>query len=354
MLFDDKMEAVILAGGLGTRLRPLTYTTPKPLLPIMNVPMVERLITTLPQDVDKIVLAVNYMYDRLKAHFKNYEMGREVFVVEEKEPLGTGGAIQNVENYLHDTFLVFNGDVISSLDINALRDFHSEKKGIGTISMWEVENPTRFGIIGTDEESRITRFLEKPKPEQIFSNWINAGVYVLEPEILNLIEPQTKTSIEREVFPQLAAEGRLFGFKFYGYWVDAGTPEAYIMSHKILLDERKLELKKLPKDLDINIKGSINQPVLFGNNCNCAKNSEVGPYVCLGDNVEVFEGTKIKNSVLFGNNKIGKNNNLEDCIIGYGCKIEENVHIGRGLVLGDDQILKKGMNIPGNSKIGMK
>lgn len=354
MLFDDKMEAVILAGGLGTRLRPLTYTTPKPLLPIMNVPMVERLIKILPQDVDKIVLAVNYMYDRLKAHFREHDLGREVVVVEEKEPLGTGGAIQNVEGYLHDTFLVFNGDVISSLDINALRNFHYEKKGIGTISMWEVAEPTRFGIIGTDEDSRITRFLEKPKPEQIFSNWINAGVYVLEPEILNLIEPLTKTSIEREIFPPLAAEGRLFGFKFYGYWVDAGTPEAYIRSHQILLDEKKSELKKLSKDMDINSKALIKQPVLFGNNCSCAKNSEVGPYVCLGDNVNVLEGTKIKNSVILGNTTIGRNNNLVNCIIGYGCKIEENVHIGRGLVLADNQVLKEGTDIPDNSKIGMK
>jgi len=340
------MNIVILAGGLGTRLRPLTYTTPKPLLPIMNEPMVERLIKTLPQDIEKVVLAVSYMFDRLKEHFKEHDAGREVVLVEEKEPLGTGGAIQNVEAHLDNTFLVFNGDVISSLDIQAIRDFHKEKGGIGTIAMWEVEDPTRFGIIGIDAKSRITRFLEKPKPEEIFSNWINAGVYVLEPEILDLIEPQTKTSIEKEIFPPLAAEGRLHGFKFRGYWVDAGTPEAYLRAHKILLDKTKAS-----KSSELNVKAKINHPVLIGDNCSLEKNSEVGPHSCLGDGVEVLGGTKITNSVILGDSSIGKNNNLEDCIVGYGCRIEDNVQLGKGLVIGDNQVLKKGMDVPAYSKI---
>jgi mannose-1-phosphate guanylyltransferase len=347
MFQDDKMNAVILAGGLGTRLRPLTYTTPKPLLPIMNEPMVERLIKTLPEDIEKVVLAVSYMFDRLKEYFDEHDIGREVILVEEKEPLGTGGAIQNVEAHLEDTFLVFNGDVISSLDIQAIRDFHREKGGIGTIAMWEVEDPTRYGIIGVDEESRISRFLEKPKPDEIFSNWINAGVYVLEPEILDLIEPKTRTSIEKEIFPPLAVEGKLYGFKFHGYWVDAGTPEAYLKTHRILMDERKS--KKIP---DSKIKAKIIQPVIIGENCSLASKSEVGPYACLGDDVKVGDGVKISNSVILGGATIGKNNNLEDCIIGYGCKIEDEVNLGKGLVMGDNQVLKKGTEVPDHSKIG--
>ncbi|MEE9152334.1 MAG: NDP-sugar synthase [Thermoplasmata archaeon] len=343
------MNAVILAGGLGTRLRPLTYTTPKPLLPIMNVPMVERLIKTLPEDIDKVVLAVSYMFDRLKEYFEEHDVGCEVVLVEEKEALGTGGAIQNVEVNLDKTFLVFNGDVISSLDIQAIRDLHQEKGGIGTIAMWEVEDPTRYGIIGFDANLRITRFLEKPKPEEVFSNWINAGVYVLEPEILDLIEPQTKTSIEKEIFPPLAAEGSLFGFKFHGYWVDAGTPEAYLKAHRILMDER--ESKKRP---DSKIKAKIEQPIIIGENCSLAGKSEVGPYACLGDGVEVLGGTKISDSVILGDNRIGKNNIIKDCIIGYGCTIEDDVNLGKGSVIGDNKVLKKGMDIPAYSKIGGK
>ncbi len=347
MFQDDKMNAVILAGGLGTRLRPLTYTTPKPLLPIMNEPMVERLIKTLPEDIDKVVLAVSYMFDRLKEYFDEHDVGREVVLIEEKEPLGTGGAIQNVEAHIDDSFVVFNGDVISSLDIRAIRVFHREKGGIGTIAMWEVEDPTRYGIIGVDEESKISRFLEKPKPDEIFSNWINAGVYVLEPEILDLIEPKTRTSIEKDIFPPLAVEGRLYGFKFHGYWVDAGTPEAYLKTHRILMDERKS--KKRP---DSKIKAKIKQPVIIGENCNLASKSEVGPYACLGDEVSVGDNVKISNSVILGDASIGKNNNLEECIIGYGCKIEDDVKLGKGLVMGDNQVLKKGTEVPNHSKMG--
>jgi mannose-1-phosphate guanylyltransferase len=347
MFQDDMMNAVILAGGLGTRLRPLTYTTPKPLLPIMNEPMVERLIKTLPQDIEKVVLAVNYMFDRLNKYFKKHDVGREVVVVEEKKPLGTGGAIQNVEKHLDKTFLVFNGDVVSSLDLHAIREFHKEKGGIGTIAMWEVEDPTRYGILGFDPKLKITRFLEKPKPEEAFSNWINAGVYVLEPEILDLIEPQIPTSIEKEIFPPLAAEGKLYGFKFRGYWVDAGTPEAYLKAHRILLDESKPF-----KSLNVDVKASVHQPVLIGSDCRLAKNSEVGPHVCLGDGVEVSDGTKIKNCVILGDALIGKNNDLENCIVGYGCRIEDDLHLGEGLVIGDNQILKKGIDYRAYSKIG--
>ncbi len=339
------MHAVILAGGLGTRLRPLTYTTPKPLLPIMNEPMVERLIKTLPFEIDTVVLAVSYMVDKLREHFEEHDVGRKVILVEEKDPLGTGGAIQNVEAHLHDTFVVFNGDVISSLDVSAIIDFHKKKKGIGTIAMWEVEDPIRYGIIGFDNDFRIMRFLEKPSAEEVFSHWINAGVYVLEPEIIDTIEPQKKTSIEREIFPPLAAQGRLFGFTFRGYWLDAGTPEAYLLTHRTLLDQRPKATFKLDKGVQIN------PPVLVGMNCKIETHSELGPYVCLGNNVKVKKATKITNSVIMDNAFIGSNNILKDSIVGFGVKIEDDVNLGSGLVIADNNILKTKATIPANSRI---
>jgi mannose-1-phosphate guanylyltransferase len=339
------MQAVILAGGLGTRLRPLTYTTPKPLLPILNVPMVERLITTLPSEVDKVVLAVSYMVDRLQEHFENNELDIEVVLVEEKEPLGTGGAIKNVEKYIDSTFLALNGDVVCSLDFNEILDFHRKSQGLGTISMWEVEDPTRFGIIGTDSDSCVTRFLEKPKKEEAFSNWINAGVYVLEPEVLDLMEPDKVISIEREIFPLLAEKRRLYGFKFYGFWVDAGTPEAYLETHRTLLDNMQITLA-LPENVQIN------QPVLIGRNCEFADDTKIGPYVTMGDDVSVQTGTVLTNSVVLGNTKIGKNNHLSNVIVGYGCSIEDNIRLGKQVVIGDNQVLKQGTEIPTGSKIG--
>jgi mannose-1-phosphate guanylyltransferase len=339
------MHAVILAGGLGTRLRPLTYTTPKPLLPIMNEPMVERLIKTLPIEIDTVVLAVSYMVDKLRKHFEEHDVGRKVILVEEKDPLGTGGAIQNVKAHLSDTFVVFNGDVISSLDVSAILDFHKKKKGVGTIAMWEVEDPTRYGIIGFDDDFRITKFLEKPSPEEVFSHWINAGVYVLEPEIIDSIEPQKKTSIEREIFPPLAASGKLFGFTFRGFWLDAGTPEAYLMTHRTLLDQQP------QSSLDLGIDVKINHPVLLGENCKIEAEAELGPHACLGNNVEIKKGTKIKTSVIMDNVFIGSNNNLMDSIVGFRVTIEDDVNLGSDLVIADDQVLKKGPDIPANSKI---
>jgi mannose-1-phosphate guanylyltransferase len=339
------MHAVILAGGLGTRLRPLTYTTPKPLLPIMNEPMVERLIKILPIEIDTVVLAVSYMVDKLREHFKEHDIGREVILVEEKDPLGTGGAIKNVKAHLHDTFVVFNGDVISSLDISTIIDFHKNKRGIGTIAMWEVADPTRYGIIGFDDDFQITKFLEKPSPEEVFSHWINAGVYVLEPEIIDTIEPQKKTSIEREIFPPLAASGKLFGFTFRGYWLDAGTPEAYLLTHRTLLDQ------KPQSSIDLGIDVIITPPVLVGKNCKIEADSELGPYACLGNKVEIKKGTKIKNSVIMDNTFIGGNNNLKDSIVGFRVTIEDDVNLGSNLVIADDQVLKKGADIPANSKV---
>ncbi len=343
------MQTVILAGGLGTRLRPLTYTTPKPLLPILNEPMIERLIKSLPREIDKVVLAVSYMFERLKIHFDEHDVGREVVLVEEKEPLGTGGAIKNIESQLDSTFIVFNGDVISSLDVLAMMDFHVKSGGMGTISMWEVEDPTRYGIVDTDAGSKISRFHEKPSPEDIFSNWINAGVYVLEPEILGLMKANKVISIEREIFPPLAEEGKLYGFKFRGYWLDAGTPEAYLQAHRILLDEGKSR-----NSPDLEVEAKINPPVLVGENCRIAAGSELGPYTCLGNDIEVLEGTRTSNSVVLDAVKIGRNNRLEECIVGYGCRIEDDVGLGKGLVIGDNQVLKKGMEVESYSKIGMK
>jgi mannose-1-phosphate guanylyltransferase len=341
----DYMQAVILAGGLGTRLRPLTYTTPKPLLPVMNEPMVVRLINTFPENVDKVVLAVSYMTDRLQAYFDTHDMGREVVLVEEKEPLGTGGAVKNVEKEIDDTFLVFNGDVISSIDMDEICNFHENKGGLGTISMWEVEDPTRFGIIGTDEDDRITRFFEKPKPEEVFSHWINAGVYVLEPDVLDIMEPGKVISIEREIFPPLAEKGRLYGFKFRGFWLDAGTPQAYLASHRVLLDEQVSPVPELGEDV------KITQPVLFGKNCTVNGKPELGPYACLGNDTEVNEGARISNSVLLGRTKIGRNIILDSCIIGYDCVIEDDVKVSPGTVIADNHVLKKETPSPTDPKV---
>ncbi len=226
------MRAVILAGGLGTRLRPLTYHVPKPLVTLVDRPLIMHIIDSLPTEVDAVILAVNYMCDRLEEYFSNVDVGREIILVEENEPLGTGGALKNLSQHLDDTFLAFNGDVVSSLDLRKLVAHHRHAGGIGTLALWKVPDPSAFGVVRL-EGDRITDFQEKPAPGEAVSDLINAGMYVFEPELLDHI-PDGKASIEREVFPEVLDHG-LHGHRFQGYWVDCGTLPNYIRAQTAIL-----------------------------------------------------------------------------------------------------------------------
>lgn len=221
------MQVVVLAGGLGTRLRPWTRSVPKPMLPLLERTLLERVIESVPVDlVEEVVIAAGYRIAQLREHFAAADLPYEVTVVEETEPLGTGGALGNCRDHITGRFVCFNGDVISSLDIAAMLAQHERSGGAGTLGLWEVDDPSRYGIVGLDEDRRVTRFKEKPAPEEVFSHLINAGTYLLEPEVLDLIPPG-RSSLERDVFPQLAEGGRLYGFPFEGYFVDAGTPASW-------------------------------------------------------------------------------------------------------------------------------
>ena len=221
------MQVVVLAGGVGSRLRPWTATIPKPLLPVLDRTLLEHVVSSLPEDlVDEVVVAGGYKVDQIESYFNEREVPFDVRIVPEDEPLGTGGALGNCRDVVSGTFACFNGDIVSSLDASTLLRLHQTNGSVGTLGLWEVEDPTRFGIVGLDDNNRISRFKEKPKPEEVFSNLINAGSYIFNDEIFNWM-PAGKHSIERDVFPQLAAEGLLSGLPFDGYFIDAGTPEAW-------------------------------------------------------------------------------------------------------------------------------
>ncbi len=230
------MEAIILVGGFGTRLRPLTLTVPKPLLPLANVPMLERLVRELPAAFDTVLLAVNYRADDIALHFGKIDAGRRVIVVPEAEPLGTGGAMRNCRDHVTGTAAVFNGDVVSSLDLTAMLAQHRATGARGTLALWEVADPSRYGVVEL-RGSEILQFQEKPTPGTELSRLINAGTYLLEPEVLDLIPAGRKVSVEREIFPVVAGDG-LYGFPFDGYWVDAGTPESYLEANRLQLDRQ--------------------------------------------------------------------------------------------------------------------
>jgi mannose-1-phosphate guanylyltransferase len=230
------MDCVVLAGGFGTRLRPLTYTRPKPLLPVAGRPMIEHTLARLPDAVERIILTVNWKADALAAHFAAHADGRDVVVVPEAEPLGTAGAVKNCTRQLQsDAFFVLNADIVSDMDLHAMADAHAAAGGIGTIALYEVapELVRNFGVVGLDEATegvpegtrRIHKFVEKPKnPADAPSRLINAGAYLLNKTVLDHIDRGRMVSMEKEIFPKVLGEG-LWGWRHEGLWMDVGDPE---------------------------------------------------------------------------------------------------------------------------------
>ena len=278
------------------------------------------IIEALPHEVDRVLIAVNYKKEMLEEFFSLIveTMDREIVLIEEKEPLGTGGAIKNCESAISDTFIVFNGDVIQSLDPGRIIEFHRNKGGIGTLAVWEVRDPTRYGIIGYDDQHRITRFLEKPSPEEVFSHSINAGTYVLEREIFDHIDPGRKVSIEREVYPSITDKG-LFAYPFKGYWVDAGTREDFLKASATIMDFMKLEVLQEGEN-QIHPEAKILTPVMMGRGCTIS-NAVVGPNVVLGDGVRIDKDVRIEDSTLMNNCLIQKGSVIRHSILGEGVTI---------------------------------
>lgn len=308
------MKAVILSGGFGTRMRPLTYTTPKPLLPVINKPLIQHVIDSLHEDVDEVIIASNYKIELLRDYFRENEVeGRTVHVVDEPKPMGTGGAVKNLEKYLDDTFLVINADIISSLDIKDYVDFYKSKEGIGAISAWDVEDPQEFGVFELDDAGRILRFQEKPNPWEAFSNTINAGHYILEPEVLDLIPPGEKVSMEREIFPQLIGKG-FYGYRFSGYWVDCGRPKSFLEANRILLElhEKEHGVSHTMGERSY-VEGTLGNYVSVGMDCTLEE-CDVSNSILM-DGVEIDKGCVIRDSILGYDVTVESGSTLEGCVV---------------------------------------
>ncbi len=332
------MQAIVLAGGLGTRLRPITYSRPKALVPLLDKPMVMHIIEALPDVVDEVIIAASYMIEALEEYFDANPISIQVTIVDEEEPLGTGGALKNLEPKIDGPFLAVNGDVISSLRLEDLLAFHGEKGGIGSIALWQVENPEAYGIVGVAADGRVERFLEKPSEEEVFSKLINAGVYLLEEEILGLIPDGRPASMEREVFPKAVGKG-LYGMTFEGYWADAGTLENYLAATRILLGHGGSSLET---GCVINSKAGILDPVYVGPST-VLRGGFVGPYVGLGmgcdlegakiansvllDGVKVEEGVIIEGSLIGSQATIGRDSRIEDCVVADRAQIDRGSRI---------------------------
>ena len=329
------MEFIVIAGGLGTRLRPLTLQRPKALVPLLNRPQILHVLDRLPPSCERIIVAVNYLYEPVRDYFEALDTDVEVVVVNEPTPLGTGGAIKNVEAHVSGTFAVANGDVIDNIDFAAFLKFHRRHGGIGSLGVASVEDPTAFGVVALDGE-RITRFVEKPQETEAPSNLVNAGRYLFEPDVFDLIEEGRAVSLEREVFPKLIPLG-LHAFRETGFWSDAGTLPAYIEAQRLLLENGKAGIAAGAEAS----RAQVRSPVLVA--AGSFVEGHLGPNVVLGRGCKIGR-CAIRNAALFDGVSVDDKVDLDGAIIGAGAAIGEG-SVVRNTIVGD------GVQVPPHAKL---
>ncbi|MEM2920922.1 MAG: NDP-sugar synthase [Candidatus Bathyarchaeia archaeon] len=348
------MKALILAGGFGTRLRPLTCTRPKLMFPVANRPLLDWIIERLSQSgVDVVVLAVNYMADVFARSFGKSKYGVKIRYSRETKPLGTGGPIKKAKDLLNgddEPFFVLNGDILSTIDYKALYKKHAEYGAKATIALHEVENPSRFGLAMVNDKNQILKFIEKPKPEVSMGKLINAGVYVLNQSVFELIPPDRQVSIEKEVFPILAESGGLYGYNLDGLWVDIGKPEDYILANRYMLNMVAPQ-NHIEKGAKISNRASIVPPVALAKGVTIEQDAVVGPYVSVGEGVTIGRGTRIENSILFSNALVDYSTSIKSAIIGEGAIIGRWVKIENDCIVGDHAVIDDNVTLVPNVKI---
>lgn len=342
----NDLKALVLAGGFGTRLRPLTCTRPKQLLPIADEPSIDWTLRNLSDHgVDTVVLAVNYMAEAFVRYLGPSKYNLGILYSREERPLGTGGPIKRAQSYLkgEEPFLVLNGDVISDIDYGRLLEFHKDKGGLATIGLYNVADPSRYGAVELDGHGRVRRFVEKPKAGEAPSNLVNAGIYVLDPKIMEYIPEGRRVSTETEVFPKLAQEGQLHGFEFRGLWVDIGTPEDYLHANALLL--ARMNGVRTGEGTVVDPSAQILGPSRIGNGVKIGAASIVGSNCAIADNVEIGSGCRIENSIVFPGAVIGDYSSIRGVILGENAMLERWVKIESGAIIGDYASIADGVTI---------
>jgi len=349
------MKAVILVGGEGTRLRPLTCNTTKAMVPILNKPFLEHLLGCLKgHDVTDIILALSYLPERIRDYFGDgAEMGVRLSYLIEEEPLGTGGAVKNAEKYLDESFLMLNGDIFTDMSITAMIDFHRQRRAAVTIAVTPVEDPTPYGLIETDDRGRISRFTEKPSRAQVTTNMINAGIYILEPDILTRIPSGKKVSIEKETFQQLLARKEaMYAYPASAYWLDMGTPEKYLrLNHDLLTGKALSPINIGGGKSRIDPSADIKAPVLIGEGCVIGRGVTIKGPAVLGAECRVDEGATIEGAVLWNNVKVGAKAVLRNCIAASYSEVHKESEVPDNCVLGDKVVVGKNNKLAQGSRI---
>ncbi|HQU85505.1 MAG TPA: NDP-sugar synthase [Pyrinomonadaceae bacterium] len=336
------MQALILAGGKGTRLRPLTVYTPKPIVPVLNKPFLLYQIEILRRaGIKDITLSLSYQPDKIEHLLGDgSEYGVNLRFITEPSPMGTGGAYKFAADAIRDTTVVFNGDILTDISINEILQFHISKKAEATIALVPVPDPSAYGLVETEPDGKVLRFREKPKPEELetlTTNTINAGIYVLEPTILDLIPKGENHSFEYNVFPDILANEKPF-YAFImrnNYWRDLGTPESYLQAHHDFLSGKIKDFEfESASNSEISHTALVDKTSIIGADCTIKPNSRVINSV-IGNGVHIEERAIIENSVIWAHTRISSGSHIKDSIIGRSCFIGKNSTVTNGAVLGD-------------------
>ncbi len=337
------MQALILAGGRGTRLRPLTVYTPKPIVPLVNRPFLLYQIEVLRKaGITDITLSLSYQPDKIEHLLGNgAEFGVNLRYITEPSPMGTGGAYKFGSSAIRETTVIFNGDILTEIDIGKLIEFHQAKSAAATITLVPVDDPTRYGLITIDEESKVLSFIEKPQPDELAElkiNTINAGIYILEPTILDIIAKDANKSFEYDVFPDILNRGLpFFGYEMKGeYWRDIGTPASYLAAHHDFLSGKlkSFEIEKAAVSDDVATRAEIDKVSVLGPDCVVKAGTRVVNSV-IGAGVHIEEKVVIENSVIWPHTRISTAAEIHNAVVGRGCHIGRNAVVGPGSVLGD-------------------
>jgi mannose-1-phosphate guanylyltransferase len=316
------MQALILAGGEGTRLRPLTYTVPKPVVPLAGRPHVAYVIDWLVRHgVDDVVVSCGHLAEGMRRALAELEPGVEIRYAEEPDARGTAGAIRFAEDMLGERFLVLNGDVLCDLDLTALMEQHERTRARATIALYPVEDPSGYGLVHRRDDGEITEFLEKPSPEQIDTDEINAGAYLLERSVLERIPPERAVSIEREVFPELIGDG-LYGIRLEGYWIDIGTPDRFLEANWDILEGR----------VETVISKQLDAPIMVGEDCEISSGAELRAPCVIGRDSSIGSDAVIERSVLLPGCTVGEGARLSDSILSGGVTVEAGAELDRAVV----------------------
>ncbi len=356
------MKAVILVGGKATRLLPITSNTPKAMVPVLNTPFLEHVICHLRRHkITEIILSIGNLAGPIESYFGDgSRLGVKLSYAIETTPLGTAGGIKNAAGSPDESFIALNGDVFTDLDITALMAFHRRKKAKATIALTQVDDPTSYGVIGTNAEGRVTFFQEKPCPGEAIGNTINAGTYILEPDVLTQIPPGTQVSIEREVFPSLLAQGvPVYAYSSSAYWLDIGTPEKYLQVHQDLLNGKCRQYVidlghevTIGAESDIHPSARVTGPVVIGVNCSIGRDvTLIGPAV-IGAGCELMENSIVDKSIIWPNIWIGPRVSVKNSILADRCRLNADSVVEES-VLGCNVTVRGGCRIvPGSRLLG--